>query len=276
MDTQRNSTTTSRDDWDQHWDRFAEAAEIGPTPRYRSGLITGLLDFSPPGTSIRFLEIGSGMGDFAEGFCKSYSQARYLGIELSQKAVATSRERVPKAQFLQRDLLESVSPDQTIEYGATHAICSEVLEHLEEPSVLLRNAGAYCQIGCLLIVTVPGGPMNAFYEHIGHRRHYSPKQLSALLENSGFKVHSSFGAGFPFFNLFRLLLTLRGSKVVSDSSGPPSTAIKIGSFVFDFLFRLNSRHFGWQTIAVARYVGQADHDIVPQMTKPSEAMGNSS
>jgi len=97
--------------------------------------------------------------------------------------------------------------------------------------------------------------MNAFYQHIGHRQHYSPAALTALLERSGFSVESAFGAGFPFFNLFRLLITLRGPKFVSDVSGPPSAAIRIASKLFELLFRFNSSKFGWQTFAIARYRG---------------------
>jgi hypothetical protein len=97
--------------------------------------------------------------------------------------------------------------------------------------------------------------MNAFYQHIGHRKHYSPAELAALLDRSGFAVESTFGAGFPFFNLFRLLLTIRGPRFISDVSGKPSMVVRIASRIFELLFRLNSSRVGWQTFAVARYRG---------------------
>jgi SAM-dependent methyltransferase len=245
--------TSAKDSWDDHWKQFAESAEVGPTPRYRRELIGSLLDFRAPGESVRFLEIGSGTGEFAMEFCESFPAATYLGLELSRTGVDISRERVPVAQFQQRDLLQPAGSGEWLGYGATHALCSEVLEHLDEPSVLLRNAGSYCAPGCRLIVTVPGGPMNAFYQHIGHRRHYRPTELASLLEASGFEIEAAFGAGFPFFDLFRLLLTIRGPQFISDVTGPPSSAVRFASRLFELLFRLNSRRFGWQTLAVARY-----------------------
>ena len=244
----------TEDNWDQHWEQFAQSAEIGPTPRYRRQLIASLFDFKPPGNAVRFLEIGSGTGEFAREFRHCYSEASYLGLELSQRGVAIAQRRVPGAHFLQRNLMQPVSLDE-IKYGATHVLCSEVLEHLDDPSTLLRNSRVCCAAGCRLIITVPGGPMNAFYKYIGHRRHYSPSQLSALLERSGFEVESAFGAGFPFFNLLRVFLAMRGLKVVSDVSGPPPAMVRVGGLLFNALFRLNSRHSGWQTIAVARYLG---------------------
>ena len=73
-----------------------------------------------------------------------------------------------------RDLLRDPAPDAEWAGWATHAVCSEVLEHVDEPVVLLRNARSWLAPGCRLVVTVPGGPMSAFDRHIGHRRHFSP------------------------------------------------------------------------------------------------------
>ena len=96
--------------------------------------------------------------------------------------------------------------------------------------------------------------MNAFYRYIGHRRHYGPKELRRVLEESGFRVESAYGAGFPFFNLFRILLTIGGQKLTREVTGPPSLVVRLGMRLFDFLFRFNSTRLGWQTVAVARRV----------------------
>ena len=122
---------SSQDNWDQHWEQFAQSAELGPTPRYRRRIVRSLFDFRPPGESVRFLEIGSGTGEFAKEFCESFPAADYLGLELSQTGVSISRQRVPQAQFLQRDLLKDAAQSDRIDYGATHGLCSEVLEHVE-------------------------------------------------------------------------------------------------------------------------------------------------
>lgn len=246
---------STRDNWDEHWTQFGDSAELGPTPRYRRRLINSLLNFPHGGNTVKFLEIGSGTGEFAEEFSKKYPNASYLGLELSLTGVQVSQRRIPAATFAQRDLLQPLLEDELTGFGATDALCSEVLEHLEDPARLLRNAARYCAPGCRLIVTVPGGPMNAFYEHIGHRKHYSPSELAALLDRSGFSAESAFGAGFPFFNLFRLLLTIRGPKFISDVRGKPSLAVRIASHIFEALFHFNSSRVGWQTFAIARYRG---------------------
>ncbi len=135
---------------------------------------------------------------------------------------------------------------------ATHAVCTEVLEHIEDPAILLRNAAEYMAPGCQLIVTVPGGPMCEFYRHIGHRRHYTTDSLGEVLGRAGFQVTHTYAAGFPFFNLFRVAITLRGDKLVADATGKPSGPMRAAMALFDFLFRFNLRRWGWQILAVAR------------------------
>src|SRR5262249_31854376 len=107
-----------------------------------------LLGLVAPGDSVRLLEIGSGTGEFAEEFCRCYSSARYLGLELSRTGVEVASRRVPAASFVQRDLLQPEKPGDMLDFGATHAICSEVLEHLDDPVLLLRNASRYLAPGC--------------------------------------------------------------------------------------------------------------------------------
>ncbi len=241
------------DNWDQHWADFSEAARNGPSTAWRSRLVMRLLGVQDD-PSLRFLEIGSGTGEFAQMFCNRYGQTCFLGVEKSHTGVELSKKRVPGARFFERDLLMPPEAGQVTDFAATHALCSEVLEHVDDPSLLLRNAAAYMAYGCKLVVTVPGGPRNAFYAHIGHRRHYTPAELKQLLESSGFEVETAFGAGFPFFNLFRLLLAWRGEKLIQDVSGPPPLMVRFGSFLFEILFRLNvGRRWGWQTLATARY-----------------------
>jgi len=241
------------DNWDQHWAELGPVAEIGPTPKYRRRLIFKLLRLPRQGESVRMLEIGSGTGEFALTFLDRYPSSTYLGVELSQIGVQLSARRVPAARFVQRDLLQPAGPEDFTDFRATHALCTEVLEHLEEPATLLKHASAYMTSGCRMIVTVPGGPMNAFYRHIGHRRHYKPAELKALLERAGFRVDRTYGAGFPFFNLFRLFLTWRGDKFLPSVTGSPSALVRFASFALDLLFRFNFMHWGWQTIAVASY-----------------------
>lgn len=245
-----------QDDWDQHWHRYAESAGTNPAEAYRRRLVLGLLRVG--GRPARILDIGSGQGDLAIAIEERHPAAEVLGIELSREGVELAGSKAARARFVQQDLLAATDPPAELREWATHAVCSEVLEHLDEPERLLNNAMPYLAPGCRVIVTVPGGPRSAFDRHIGHRRHYRRHELRAVLERAGLHVERVSAAGFPFFNLYRLAVILRGAKLVDDvASGgeaPASRAALAVMRVFDVLFAANLRSspWGWQMVAEAR------------------------
>jgi len=246
-----SATVAQRDDWNRHWDDFALAAEYNPAQRYRRRLILSMLGAEGTAGPPRLLDIGSGQGDFAANVAATFPTTEVLGLELSASGVEVARRKVPGADFVQWDLLAERQPPEPRRNWATHAVCSEVLEHLDEPDRLLANARAWLAHGCRLIVTVPGGPMSQFDRHIGHRKHYQPAELQALLEQAGFRVEAAHGAGFPFFNLYRRVVIARGSKLMADVAQEPSPAARMAMAAFDALFRWNLGTRGWQTVAVA-------------------------
>jgi SAM-dependent methyltransferase len=243
--------TGSRDDWEGHWRDYAEAAAQNPAQEYRRRLILASLATKAPVR--RLLDIGAGTGDLAAAVRRTFPQAEIRGTDMSESGLAVAREKVPDGVFFRRDLLDAHEPEPEHRNWATHAVCSEVLEHVPEPVELLRQSRAYLGPGCSLIVTVPGGPMSAFDRHIGHRRHFSPSDLRQVLVDAGFVVERAWRAGFPFFNVYRLVVILRGERVADEASDQSALARALLS-AFRILFRLNlpRSRWGWQTIAIAR------------------------
>lgn len=255
---------SAADDWEEHWSEFTAAAESNPAQRYRRNVLVRLLHGHGCRTGARILDIGSGQGDFAADLCSEFTRADVLGIELSARGVEVAKKKVPDARFLQRDLLgRSELPHEFLQW-AQFATCSEVLEHLDEPRQLLSNATEYLAPGCVLIVTVPGGPRSAFDTHIGHRQHFTDASITRLLEDCGFHDVRAMRAGFPFFNLYRLVVILRGKKLVVDaavsSRGSMSLLARTVMRVFGILFKVNlsDSPWGWQMVAVGRWPGSGD------------------
>ena len=137
---------------------------------------------------------------------------------------------------------------------AGHAVCSEVLEHLDDPAGVLANARAFIKPGGRLVITVPGGPMSAFDRHIGHRRHYTKALLGQVLLAAGFETAKVAAAGWPMFNLYRLAVLLRGGRLIEDAAGAPGPLARTAMGLFRHLMRLTlaDTPWGWQIVAVAR------------------------
>jgi SAM-dependent methyltransferase len=246
-----------RDEWNAHWGEFDEANRRNPAQAYRRRLVLDTLAVA--GAPARLLDIGSGNGELLRAAARRWPRAELLGLELSAAGVEAARRRVPQASFRVCDLLLEPASDELERAWATHAACSEVLEHVDEPVRLLRHARMWLAPGCLLVVTVPGGPMSAFDRHIGHRRHYSPEALGELLVAAGLEVVDLSGAGFPFFNLYRALVIARGERLVedvrSDAAGTaPGRLAGAAMAAFGPMLSISGRRsrLGWQTLGVAR------------------------
>ena len=250
--TPDQATPAGADDWDLHWDRYAEAAALNPAQGFRRRLIVAALAIDEPGA--RILDIGSGTGDLAADLVAALPDPEVAGLELSATGVEISRRKVAAATFYECDLLANPSLPM-LEGWARYATCSEVLEHVDDPAALLRRSRRMMAPGCLLVITVPGGPMSAFDRHIGHRRHFDRDSLRAVIEAAGLEPVEVRAAGFPFFNLYRLGVIAAGERLIADDAdAPPSRGRRIAARVFDSLMRGNThgRRLGWQMVAIAQ------------------------
>ena len=253
-----SQSRSSQDDWDAHWDHYAESAGLNPAQRMRHDLIAQLLCEAAVTTEARVFDLGSGQGDLLRKLQAVLPEAKFLGAELSESGVAISRRKVPQATLFVADIFQPPAALNDFIGWATHAVCSEVLEHVDDPASFLKQAARYLAPNAKLIVTVPGGPMSAFDRHIGHRHHFDRRKIRAILEQSGYTVERIYLAGFPFFNLYRLLVIARGKRLAQDvemqSSGIAATAASFMMKLFRLHFRFNLRDspFGWQVVAIAR------------------------
>jgi cyclopropane fatty-acyl-phospholipid synthase-like methyltransferase len=246
----------SVDNWDKHWDRYAASASQNPAQQMRHRLIVRWLK-TQAGGRMRLFDIGCGQGDLLATASAQLPDAELLGVELSERGTQIARRKLPTANLFATDLLRE--PAELAPYlgWASHAVCSEVLEHVDDPTSFLSIAGRYLAADARIIVTVPGGPMSAFDRHIGHRQHFDRDSIRKVMTDSGFKAERVSRAGFPFFNLYRALVIARGKRLAEDVEGEEGASSGLARFVmrvFGALFRLtlSDAPLGWQIVAVAR------------------------
>jgi SAM-dependent methyltransferase len=244
----RRLRPVERDDWDAHWNEYAIATEYNPAQSYRRWLALRLLERTS--TPERLLDIGSGQGDLLLEAAKRWPGAALLGLEASRRGNELAQAKLPAARFETIDLTQDASWLVPLAGWASHAVCLEVLEHIDEPVAFIRNVLVYLAPGARLVVTVPGGPMSAFDRQIGHRRHYSPGLLRRHLEEAGLCVAATFGAGFPFFNLYRRVIIARGERLAGDVSrrgGRPSGVARAAMIAFRPLLGVSLPRSAWGT-----------------------------
>jgi SAM-dependent methyltransferase len=246
-------------DWDRHWDAYGEAAEGNPANVYRRNLLLKLLGRPQHGSTV--LDIGCGQGEFALHLQRLYPDLAIWGVEYSAEGVVRGQRRAAAeglaVQFRQADLLQPTAL-AVGQPAATSAVCSEVLEHVDDPVTLIRNARALLAPGCRLVVTVPGGPRSAFDHHIGHYQHFTAVKLRSVLSDGGYQVERVYRAGFPFFNLYKLAVIARGKRLIADVNNRtrgqrtiPGEAALQSFFGWGLRNSLDSFPLGWQMAAVA-------------------------
>jgi SAM-dependent methyltransferase len=261
MTTGHVTSQPTTDDWDAHWDQYSASDDLSPARVYRSKLIFELLALRDAKAPVRLLDLGSGWGKFASEVLLARSDTEVVGLDLAEGAVQLARKNVPRASFFQQDFTKPMTLEDRYKGWATHAVCSEVLEHLDDPGAMLANVRPYLAPGCRLVITVPAGPMSAFDKHIGHRRHFSTDRLRRTLEGAGLYVEDLRGAGFPFFNLYRLAVVARGEALIKDAAGDTGSHLPLAARAmirtFSVLFRMNISRtkLGWQLAAVGLVPG---------------------
>ncbi|MBA3402762.1 MAG: class I SAM-dependent methyltransferase [Actinobacteria bacterium] len=125
------------DNWEHHWQEYERSAARNPAQEFRRRLIMRLLVGKE--TPRQIVDIGSGTGDLAAMLRGVYPDAELLGLELSLAGIESAERKVPNAVFLQKDLTLAEPPPPKYAGWATHAVCSEVLEHVDDPRTAPRG-----------------------------------------------------------------------------------------------------------------------------------------
>jgi 2-polyprenyl-3-methyl-5-hydroxy-6-metoxy-1,4-benzoquinol methylase len=248
---------TFKDNWSEHWLAYAKSASDNPAQEMRHDMILTKLKMMKKPKLL--LDIGSGQGDFLQAAVSEKIADKFVGFELSDTGVNIARSKVKEAEFMQVNLFSP--PKNLIKFAeqADVVVCTEVIEHVDEPAEFCRLIKKYMKPGGELLLSVPGGPMSEFDQYIGHRTHYNQKSITKLLTSVGFEVDNVYLAGFPFFNIYRIMVILRGRNLISDVETSVNNSFSqifasLMMRIFKILFKLNLNHskFGWQVFAAAR------------------------
>jgi 2-polyprenyl-3-methyl-5-hydroxy-6-metoxy-1,4-benzoquinol methylase len=141
----------------------------------------------PRGT---LLEVGPGFGTFAEVATQSQSFTRVVGIEPTPQMAAACRARGV-------EVIEKRVEDAAGEIVDADVVVSfEVIEHLFDPGMFLKQCGGLIPSGGLLVLSCPNGlgfdiamlgpkSLAVDAEHVNL---FNPDSLSHLVERSGFAV----------------------------------------------------------------------------------------
>lgn len=182
----------------------------------RNQLIVWVLKKYFPKVS-NFLEIGCGTGIVLSYISKVFPECFLSGSDLFSQGLDLTKAQVPKATVFQMDARSIPFADEFDVIGVF-----DILEHIEEDSLVLREIHKALTHRGGIIITVPQHMLlwSPLDEIAFHKRRYSKTELTNKIEAAGFKIlmNTSFVTLLlPAMLLSRLLLRFSNKTNISDN-----------------------------------------------------------
>lgn len=173
-----------RDIYLEHGARILDS--LAQTPRFNRWLA----DTIQPYVGAHVLEIGAGIGNLSQFL--AVRRKSYTASDIDEEHMARLRVRFTHRPNLSLMRCDLSAPEDfaAIEARADTVICLNVLEHIEDDAVGLRNIARALMPGGTAIVLVPQDQSiyGTLDEVLGHYRRYSEAELRKKMEAAGFQV----------------------------------------------------------------------------------------
>lgn len=172
-----------------------------PTPSfiYRNYLYRKLCIFLKKKTY--FLEVGTGNGEFL----KYLASCGYGGesIDYSNAVVSFLNLQKPPLKNISIKKGDILNYQHKRKFDAV--FCFEVLEHIKDDNLAIRNISKSLKTGGLFFFSVPAHQKkwSVIDESKGHYRRYEKKDLISKLRTNGFETVKFYNYGFPFLIMIR-------------------------------------------------------------------------
>jgi SAM-dependent methyltransferase len=130
----------------------------------------------------RVLDIGCGVGDLLVEVRKRRPRVEIFGLDFSSKAIEGAREAMPGGEF------KHVAIERTLPYDTAAfdlVLCTDVMEHLEYPKLIVAELVRICRPGGLVVIVVPDGDVDQF---LGHCWFWNEESLRDMLSDWNAKV----------------------------------------------------------------------------------------
>jgi 2-polyprenyl-3-methyl-5-hydroxy-6-metoxy-1,4-benzoquinol methylase len=108
----------------------------------------------------KVLDAGCGLGYFSRHLLDAYPSIALKGFDFSRAAIDHAAQVCPEGNFWIHDVYTS------LEERFNLVVCTEMLEHLENPAQAYRNLCTAIEPGGSLFLTVPDGRLDASPKHV--------------------------------------------------------------------------------------------------------------
>jgi SAM-dependent methyltransferase len=138
----------------------------------------------------RILEIGSGIGNFTAALASTNPEAIVV-TDTSASYLSRLRDRLDGAATISTQVWDlNDPPAERLQNFADAAVCLNVLEHIPDDRLALRNILASLAPGGRMVALVPAHRwlFGSLDERLGHCRRYEKFELETRVREAGFEI----------------------------------------------------------------------------------------
>lgn len=126
--------------------------------------VTTIMSWIPPAPRALILDVPCGRGFYLERYRSVEPAAHVIGVELDDRTIGLAREASPDAALARAAIERLPFPGHTFDA----AICSEVLEHVADDELALREVARTVRPGGVVAITVPNADYPFWWDPINH------------------------------------------------------------------------------------------------------------
>jgi SAM-dependent methyltransferase len=174
-----------------------DASAVGMTDAMLSGWFRNELNevFTGVPISAADVVIDVGCGDGGNlNFCANRG-AHVIAVDIDGTALADAKRRLSGSPARVLEFHEATAEAIPVESGtATRVICTEVLEHVDDPAVVLAELKRVAAPGALFLITVPDALQERMQTHVAPDVYFAKPNHIRIIERDEFRDLVS-GAG---------------------------------------------------------------------------------
>jgi SAM-dependent methyltransferase len=149
-----------------------------------------MADTVSPFLGSNVLELGAGMGNLTRHLARR--RKRYVATDIDEEHLARLTSRLQHRPNIDTAVCDLMRSDQFIPFreAMDSVVCLNVLEHIEDDMLGLRNIHSALRPGGRAVVLVPqgAGAFGTLDEALGHLRRYSKEELERKMRSAGLRV----------------------------------------------------------------------------------------
>lgn len=132
------------------------------------------------------VDIGCGAGNLVRYLTKLYPKINFIGEDIHEATLNAAKEwELPNIKYVLAKGNKLPFNNNSIDL----AYCNEVIEHILDDKLFVREMNRILKINSYLIITTPNkNTVSLKSANPDHKRHYSPSSIRRLLLNNGFTV----------------------------------------------------------------------------------------